>query len=109
MRRWPRTSGSRRPEGLATAVGERGRALSAGERQRVSIARAILADPTVLVLDEATSSLDTATEAAVVEGYGRVMEGRTTIVITHRMALAARADRVVVLDQGRIVQERRGG
>jgi ATP-binding cassette subfamily B protein len=96
---------ARAPEGIQTPVGERGRALSAGERQRVALARAILADPRVLVLDEATSSLDPATEAAVAEAFATVMRGRTTIAITHRLALAQRADRVFVLEQGRIVEE----
>ena len=95
----------RLPEGLDTPVGERGRALSAGERQRLAIARAFLADPAVLVLDEATGSLDPATEAQVIRGYEAVMRGRTTIVITHRAELALRADRVVVLEDGRIVEE----
>lgn len=94
----------RLPEGMQTSLGERGRALSAGERQRVAIARALLADPAVLVLDEATGSLDPATEAEVVTGYEALMRGRTTILITHRMALARRADRVIVLDMGRIVE-----
>lgn len=96
---------ARLPEGGATSVGERGRALSAGERQRVAMARAFLADPAVLVLDEATGSLDPATEAGVVAGYEALMAGRTTIVITHRLELARRADRVVVLDRGRIIEE----
>jgi ATP-binding cassette subfamily B protein len=96
---------ARLPEGLDTPVGERGRALSAGERQRLAIARAFLADPAVLVLDEATAALDPATEAQVIRGYEAVMRGRTTIVITHRMELARRADRVVVLDRGRIVED----
>ncbi|MFI5312509.1 MAG: ABC transporter ATP-binding protein, partial [Gemmatimonadales bacterium] len=96
---------ARLPDGIRTTVGERGRALSAGERQRLAIARAFLADPAVLVLDEATGSLDPATEAQVVTGYEAVMRGRTTIVITHRLELARRAERVVVLDGGRIVEE----
>lgn len=96
---------ARLPNGLATSAGERGRALSAGERQRVAIARAFLADPAVLVLDEATGALDPATEATVATGYENVMRGRTTIIITHRLELARRADRVVVLDRGRIVEE----
>ncbi|MEW5916868.1 MAG: ATP-binding cassette domain-containing protein, partial [Gemmatimonadota bacterium] len=82
-----------------------GRALSAGERQRVAIARALLSDPAVLVLDEATSALDPATEAHVLAGYDAVMRNRTTIIITHRLELARRADRVVVLHGGRIVEE----
>jgi ATP-binding cassette subfamily B protein len=95
----------RLPKGIETSAGERGRALSAGERQRVAIARAFLADPAVLVLDEATGSLDPATEAQVAAGYEAVMRGRTTIIITHRLELARRADRVVVLEGGRIVED----
>ncbi|HEY5062783.1 MAG TPA: ATP-binding cassette domain-containing protein, partial [Gemmatimonadaceae bacterium] len=88
-----------------TSAGERGRALSAGERQRVAIARAFLADPAVLVLDEATGALDPATEAQVAAGYEAVMRGRTTVIITHRLELARRAERVVVLERGQIVEE----
>jgi ATP-binding cassette subfamily B protein len=95
----------RLPHGIETNAGERGRALSAGERQRVAIARAFLADPAVLVLDEATGSLDPATESQVAAGYEAVMRGRTTIIITHRLELARRADRVVVLEGGRIVED----
>ena len=95
----------RLPQGIDTPVGERGRSLSAGERQRVAIARAFLADPAVLVLDEATGAVDPATEAQVVAGYEAVMRGRTTIVISHRLEPARRADRVVVLENGRIVEE----
>ena len=95
----------RLPDGLDTSAGERGRSLSAGERQRVAIARAFLADPAVLVLDEATGSLDPVTEAQVAAGYEAVMRGRTTIIITHRLELARRADRVVVLERGRIVED----
>lgn len=96
---------ARLPDGVRTNVGERGRALSAGERQRLAIARAFLADPAVLVLDEATGALDPATEAQVVSGYEAVMRGRTTVVITHRLALAQRADRVVLLEGGRVVEQ----
>ena len=95
----------RLPEGLNTIVGERGRALSAGERQRVAIARALLADPAVLVLDEATSALDPQTEAHVLQEYDTIMRNRTTIIITHRLELARRADRIVVLQGGRIIEE----
>ncbi|MCY3599712.1 MAG: ABC transporter ATP-binding protein [Gemmatimonadetes bacterium] len=90
------------PEGAATVVGERGRQLSAGERQRVAVARAFLADPAVLVFDEATGALDPASEAQVLEGYAALMRGRTTVLITHRPELARRAERVVVLRDGRI-------
>ncbi len=93
------------PDGLDTQVGEQGRELSVGQRQRVAVARAFLADPAVLVLDEPTSSLDPASERALMEGYQVVMRGRTTILVSHRLALARRADRVVVLERGRIVEE----
>jgi len=96
---------ARSPRGLDTDVGEGGRALSAGERQRVAIARALLADPTVLVLDEATGALDATTEAEVATGYEELMSGRTTIVITHRADLARRADRIVTLERGAIAAE----
>ena len=88
---------ARLPDGYATVVGERGLAVSAGERQRIAIARALLVNPTVLVLDEPTAALDPATEQQVADGYDRIMRGRTTILITHRMTLAARADRVLTL------------
>ncbi|PHX96120.1 MAG: hypothetical protein CK531_08275 [Gemmatimonadetes bacterium] len=93
------------PDGLGTIVGERGKALSAGERQRLAIARAFVVDPTVLVLDEATGALDPATERQVVAGYEAVMRGRTTVVITHRLALAQLADRIIVLQGDRIAEE----
>ena len=95
------------PAGYDTVVGERGLALSAGERQRVAIARALLADPAVLVLDEPTSALDPETERVVADGFETFMRGRTTIVITHRRELAARAGRVVVLDGARIAEPAR--
>jgi ATP-binding cassette, subfamily B, bacterial len=88
---------ARLPDGYATVVGERGAAVSAGERQRIAIARALLVNPTVLVLDEPTAALDPATEQQVADGYDRIMRGRTTILITHRITLAARADRVLTL------------
>jgi ATP-binding cassette subfamily B protein len=88
------------PDGYGTTVGERGAALSAGERQRIAIARALLAKPDVLVLDEPTAALDPATEREVLDGYIRAMHGRTTIVITHRAAIAAAADRVFALSSG---------
>jgi len=93
------------PQRLDTIVGERGAALSVGERQRVAMARAFLTDPVVLVLDEPTAALDPHAERRIVEGYESVMRGRTTIVITHRLELARSADRVVVLDGARIVDD----
>jgi ATP-binding cassette subfamily B protein len=93
------------PAGLDTVVGERGRELSAGERQRLALARAYLADPAVLVMDEATGALDPATEAAILDRYSSQRAGRTTIAITHRLDLARRCERVVVLSKGRIVED----
>ena len=95
------------PEGGATAAGEQGATLSAGERQRIAIARAFLADPAVLVLDEATANLDPASEERVVAGYEAVMAGRTTILVTHRFDLASKADRIVVLEEGRVAEQGR--
>lgn len=92
------------PEGVDTEVRERGSRLSAGERQLVSLARAALADPAVLVLDEATSSLDPGTEALVEAAMDRLMEGRTVIVIAHRLSTAERADRVGVVDAGGLAE-----
>ncbi len=95
----------RLPEGLDTAVGDRGLAISAGELQRIAVARALLADPAVLVLDEATASLDPVSQAQVIRGYEAVMRSRTTVLITHRLELAQRADRVLVIDGARVVEE----
>jgi len=96
---------TRMPQGYATTVGERGVKLSGGERQRVAIARALLADAPILVLDEATSSLDTETEALVQEAMDEVMRGRTTIVIAHRLSTVRAADRILVFEDGRIVEQ----
>jgi ATP-binding cassette subfamily B protein len=96
---------ARLPAGLQTTVGERGRALSAGERQRIAVARALLAEPSVLVLDEATASLDPQVEAQVLSGYEAAMRGRTTIVITHRLELVKRVDRVIMLENGMVAEE----
>ena len=93
------------PDGLDTRVGERGESLSAGERQLVALLRAGVADPDVLVLDEATSSVDALTEVRTSRALARLSEGRTTIAIAHRLSTAARADRVLVLDGGRLVQD----
>jgi ATP-binding cassette subfamily B protein len=92
------------PQGLATTVGERGHHLSGGEKQRVALARAMLKDPRILILDEATSHLDSASEAAVQEGLQRLLPGRTSIVIAHRLSTVQRADLVLVLDRGRVVE-----
>lgn len=93
------------PDGYDTRLGERGVTLSGGQRQRLAIARAILKDAPILLLDEATSALDAENEVLVQKALERVMEGRTTLVIAHRLATVQQADRIVVMDEGRIVEE----
>lgn len=93
------------PDGYASLVGERGTKLSGGERQRIAIARAILAGSPILILDEATSSLDSVTERFIQDSLDRIMQNRTTIVIAHRLSTLAKMDRILVFDQGRIVEE----
>ncbi|MGH7699879.1 MAG: ABC transporter ATP-binding protein [Gemmatimonadales bacterium] len=96
---------ARLPHRYDTLVGERGVKLSGGQRQRVAIARALLKDPAVLILDEATSSLDTVSERLIEEALERLLKGRTTLIIAHRLSTVRRADRLCVLDHGRLVEE----
>jgi ATP-binding cassette subfamily B protein len=91
------------PDGYDTRVGERGLTLSGGQRQRLAIARALLADPRILILDDATSSVDATTEAAIKAGLREAMAGRTTLIIAHRLSTISLADEVVVMDAGTIV------
>jgi subfamily B ATP-binding cassette protein MsbA len=95
----------RLPHGYDTLVGERGVKLSGGQRQRVAIARAILKDPAVLILDEATSNLDTESERLIEDALGKLLVGRTTLIIAHRLSTVRRADRLLVVERGRIVEE----
>ena len=93
------------PEGYNTVLGERGYSLSGGQRQRVAIARAVLRNAPILLLDEATSALDTASEALVGQALDELSEGRTTLVIAHRLSTVRRADKIIVIVAGAVVEE----
>ncbi|NNF37868.1 MAG: ATP-binding cassette domain-containing protein, partial [Gemmatimonadetes bacterium] len=95
------------PDGLDTVIGERGVKLSGGQRQRVTIARALLADPRILILDEATSSLDTECEALIQQSLDDLLRGRTTFVIAHRLTTIQRADTILVIEDGQILERGR--
>ncbi|MEO6970579.1 MAG: ATP-binding cassette domain-containing protein, partial [Chthoniobacterales bacterium] len=99
---------SRLPNGYESAVGERGGHLSVGQRQRIGIARAFLKNAPILLLDEPTSALDPTTEAAIMETIKELMHGRTTLIVTHRLATIHNVDQIVVLEHGRIVESGRG-
>ena len=92
------------PNGFQTNVGERGTLLSGGQKQRISIARIFLKDPPVVILDEATSALDSVTEAKIQETFDKLTEGRTTIIIAHRLSTVRNADRIAVIQEGRVTE-----
>jgi subfamily B ATP-binding cassette protein HlyB/CyaB len=104
------------PQGYDTVVGERGASLSGGQRQRIAIARALIGDPRILILDEATSALDYESERVIQDNMRRIAQGRTVLIIAHRLSTVRRADRIVTLERGRLVEDgnhdellRRGG
>ena len=93
------------PEGFDTYVGERGTMLSGGQKQRISIARIFLKNPSILILDEATSALDTITEQAIQQSFDELARGRTSLVIAHRLATVRNADRIVLIEKGKVVEQ----
>ena len=95
----------RLPDGYNTVIGENGYRLSGGERQRIAIARAVLRDPKILILDEATSALDPGTEEQIQQAFGRLVKGRTTVAIAHRLSTLRHADRLVVIENGEIAEQ----